>query len=128
MGMRTIGRNGALLSPKTHKEWLRRFALPSVILIIVVIIWSAVLGMLIYRMLGVRITSVEGRPATFVDELFFQGLDGALAGTLLQCAILLFLFCCRGSFRWWLIAGLLVVAGTPIALYSGWHMLGTCGL
>jgi len=106
----------------THRDWLRCLAVRGVLLTLIVVLWSMALGVGIYRMLGVNITSVTGRPSTFVDVMLLHGLAGAFPATILECLLLLSLFGLRVAFRWWLIAGLLLVVGTPIALYSGWNI------
>ena len=70
-------------------------------------------------MLGVSIHSVNGRPATFTDELFINGFEGAIAVILLNCLLLLILYIGRIEFRWWIVTILLLLIGTPVALYSG---------
>ncbi len=106
----------------SHKQWLHRLAIPSVLLTIMVILWSSTLGVVIYRMLGGTITSVNSRPATFADELLIYGIEGAFYAISLHCLLLLFLFVGRVTFRWWVVAILLLVVGTPVALYSGWKI------
>lgn len=106
----------------SHKQWLRRLGIPSVLLTIIVILWSSTLGVMIYRILGVTITNVNGRAATFADELMIHGIEGASPTIFLHCLLLLFLFIGRVAFRWWVVALLLLVVGTPVALLSGWKI------
>ncbi len=110
------------LSLESHKQWLRRMALPSLILTIVVASWSSILGVLIYRMLGVSIFSWNGLPATFTDEILRHGLAGAFNATFLNCLLLFILFVGRITFRWWVVTFFLLLCGTPLALYSGWRI------
>ena len=70
-------------------------------------------------MLGITLVSVNGRPATFVDELLTHGTAGALTATFLQCLLLLVLYIGRVAYRWWLVAILLLVVGIPVSLFSG---------
>lgn len=107
---------------ETYNEWLRRFLLPSVVLTAVVIIWSISVGVLVYRVLGVTISTVNGLPATFTDEVILHGLDGTVLAFGVHCLILLGLFVCRATLRLWLSAALLIAIGSPIALLSGWHI------
>ena len=58
-------------------QWLRRFTLPALLLTLMVVVWSIVMGVLVYRLLGIRLGSVNGRPATFTDEFLIFGVDGA---------------------------------------------------
>ena len=107
---------------ESHKQWLRRMTLPSIALTFGVVLWSSILGVVIYRMLGVSIVSVNGRPATLADEILINGVGGAITAVFLNCFLLIFLFIGRIPFKWWLLVILVIIAGTPLALYSGWRI------
>jgi len=107
---------------ESHGRWLRRFVIPSLLLTTLVAVWSIAAGVAIYRVLGVTIGSVNGRPATLGDEIAFHGIDNAFCPVVLHCLLLLVLFVGRVPYRWWLVALFLVVVGTPVALFSGWRI------
>ncbi len=96
--------------------------LPSIALTVFVVLWSGIVGVVIHRMLGVSIGSVNGRQATFTDEMLIHGLGGAFPATILNCLLLFALFVRRIAYRWWIVAAFLILPGTPIALYSGWRI------
>jgi hypothetical protein len=88
------------------------------LLIAVSVIWSAAIGVIGYRVLGVSIASVDGRPAVFLDEILIHGLDAVPLAFLVSCSFLACLLVARLTFRWWLIALAWLVVGTPVALLS----------
>ena len=89
---------------------------------VLVFVWSSAVGVAIYRMLGVTISIVNDRPATLTDEILIHGIDGASLAMFLQLLIFLILFIARIPYRFGLVALLLVVFGTPLALLSGWRI------
>lgn len=107
---------------ESHVRWLRRFAIPSVLLTAAVVIWGSVMGILIYRILGVSTTSVDGLPAKWTDVFLLNGLCGALPTILVHVLALIALLMGRIAYRAWLIVVLLVFFGTPLTLLSGWKI------
>jgi hypothetical protein len=106
----------------THIQWLRRFGLASVLLTVIVIAWSSAIGVLMYGLLGVRLGTVSGQPATFAHELEIHGLDAAPLATFVHGAFLFVIFAARHAYRWRIVAALLLLLGTPVALVSGWRI------
>ena len=111
-----------MMRSATHREWLLRHIVPSLLLSVIVVTWSAGIGVYTYRMLGVTLSSVNGRPPTIADELLIRGLGPASGTFQINVVVLVAIFVLKIRFRWWLAAGLLVVIGTPAALVAGWQI------
>ena len=93
-----------------------RLAISGILVTAVVLLWSAGIGVAIYRMLGVSISTVNGQAASFADEVFIHGFGNVFFATGIHCLILVILFIRGITYRWSLVALLLFVLGTPVAL------------
>ncbi len=107
---------------ETHRQWLRKFILPSALLTAVVVGWSGVVGFLVYRTLGVTMYDGNGQLEVIVFSLIRYALVCNEWAILLQCLIFLILLAGRIHFRLWLVVLLLFIVGTPIAVWSGWRI------
>ncbi len=77
------------------------------------------MGVVIYRMLGVRNVSSGGLIASLAHDYVDFGLGAIFYATLLNAVVVVALFVLRIPVRSWLIVALLLLVGTPVALFSG---------
>lgn len=105
-----------------RRKWLRRMAVPLLILLLASIGWAGSTNLILYRSLGVTTSWADGRPMSLGEELLMRAAFGG------QFVVLMLLLLAAGMclsvrhFRWSVVLGSIIVIGTPIALVYGQYL------
>jgi len=98
----------------SHISWLKRYTIPSLILTLLVMAWSAGFDLYIYVIRGITKYLSNGLPATNWDVFWTQSIGCAIGVALIHVLVLLVLFIGRVPFRWDIMVIEIIVIGSLI--------------
>ena len=105
----------------TRWVWLRRLAIPIVLMLAASVAWAGLVTALAQRLLGIT-TSVDGNPLSFTQTLILYARPAAPLVIGVNAVAFALLALLRRHVRWWVLLPVLGLAGTPIGVWVGWGL------